>query len=404
MPIHSPILFIFPFAFIVFIFLVLLLSKAIGKKAFLLIPLVVMLVPFLFLFQTRRVSRVSTVTLPMESAAPGLLGISETRAATSMTSAAPIWTEGIEDQFEADVYPSKEQATTALAGQASFLLSQVMESKTAPTAAIVLGDNDITVQLLNTFADELREQCGLAQVVVQTILPNTVPSEPNTATIILDMPKHQNQIHQRDSLTYAMGSGTLRTRIHGTSTKTLMRTAEFLEKPWVNNLGAVLNKHQDVTLAIARSNGTCTSQLEAQQQAMASVRSLVTQELQQLPRPHTVLTGELAVSDLDAKANELIVDRFTQSFRGTAGRIWRQAILLDLSQHKLNQMLGTKVRVARSRHRAVASRLGSLLGLALIVLILYIFLNAATKGYYTIALKIVAFVLVAVAIAAVVLG
>jgi len=338
----------------------------------------------------------------MESAAPDLLGIAETPVAT-ITPAAPIWTEGIEDQFEADVYASKEQATAALAGQASLLLSQVMEDKTAPMAATVFGDSDLTVQLLNTFADELREQSNLSQVVVQTILPTAMPSGPNTATIVLDMPKHQHQVQSLGRLDYAPDSGTLRIRIHGPSAKTWMRTAEFLEKPWVNNLGDVLNKNQDATLAIARSNGICTSQLEAQQQAMASVRSLVTQELQRLPRPHTVLTGELAVSDLDAKANELIVDRFTQSFRGTAGRIWRQAVLLDLSHSKLNQTLNTKVRVARVRHKAVASRLGSLLGLALIVLVLYIFLNAATKGYYGITLKTVAFVLVTAAIAAVTL-
>jgi len=65
--------------------------------------------------------------------------------------------------------------------------------------------------------------------------------------------------------------------------------------------------------------------------------------------------------------------------------------------------LNTKVRGARVRHKAVASRLGSLLGLALIVLVLYIFLNAATKGYYGITLKTVAFVLVTAAIAAVTL-
>ena len=390
---------IFPIAFIVFIFLVLLLSKAVGKKALLLIPLAVLLVPVLFLVRSRQVSRVSNVFLRTESAAPAVLGISE--APVAVVKAPPIWTEGIEAQFEADVYPSKEQATAALAGQASFLLTKVMENNTAPTAATVFGESDITVQLLNTFADELRDRCNLAQVVVQTVLPSTMPKEPNTATFVLEMPKHLKQVHTKGSLSYALGSGTLRTRIHGTAAKTLTRTAEFLEKPWVNNLGAVLNQHQDMTLAIARSNATCTSQLEAQQQAMASVRSLVTQELQRLPRPRNVLTRELAISDLDAEANELIVDRFTQSFRGTAGRIWRQAVLLDLSHPKLNQMLDTKVRVARIRHRTIATRFGSLLGLALIVLILYIFLNAATKGYYTITLKIVAFVLVAVAIAVV---
>jgi hypothetical protein len=396
---------VFPFAFIVFIFLVVLLSKAVGKKALLLIPLVVMLIPALFWLRSRQMSHVSHAFLPADSAAPAVLGISEAPVArVRAVPAAPIWTEGIEDQFEADVYPSKEQATAALAGQTSFLLTQVMENNTAPTAATVFGESDITVQLLNTFADKLREQCNLAQVVVQTVLPSAMPKEPNMATIVLEMPKHQNQVHTKGSLSYALGSGTLRTRIHGTAAKALTRTAEFLEKPWVNNLGVVLNKHQDMTLAIARSNGSCTSQLEAQQQAMASARALVTEELQRLPRPHTVLTRELAVSDLDTKGNELIVDRFTQSFRGTAGRIWRQAILLDLSQQKLNQVLQTKVRRSQTVHRVWIEKVGSLLGLALIVLILYIFLNAATKGYYTITLKIVAFALVVVGIAAVVLG
>lgn len=398
---------IFPFAFVVLIFLVVLLSKAVGKKAFLLIPLIVLVMPFLFLVTSRQMSRVSSsmsVVGPMDSAAPAVLGLTETAAPRSISTAtAPIWTEGVEEQFQANVYRSKERAAAALAGQASVLLAQVMEDNLAPTGATIYGGDHITVQVLNTFADQLRRQCDLARVVVQTIQPNTLPSEPRTVSLILDMPRHDTHVHTLDSLSYAVGDGTLRARIQGTTPRALTRAADFLEKSWVNDLGAVLNQHQGLSLAIARSSEACTSQVEAQQQAMAHVRTMVTRELQRLPRPHTVLTRELAVSDLDTRANKLIVDQFTQSFRGAAGPIWRQAILLDLSHNKLNQMLNTKVRTAQIRHRAWAGRLVSLLGLALVVLILYIFLNAATKGYYTIALKVVAFMLVAAAIAAVAL-
>jgi hypothetical protein len=58
----------------------------------------------------------------------------------------------------------------------------------------------------------------------------------------------------------------------------------------------------------------------------------------------------------------------------------------------MQSLLAQKTRQIRHTHRTWAKNLMSLAGLALVVFILYIFLNAATKGYYAWSLRVIAMV------------
>ena len=100
----------------------------------------------------------------------------------------------------------------------------------------------------------------------------------------------------------------------------------------------------------------------------------------------------------DILERDFIVDRFTQNFDGRAGKIWRQALLIDASVGKLEELAHHKTVVARAIKWSWARMFGSIAGLLTLITVVYAFLNAATKGYYAWSLRIAGIVLAATVI------
>jgi hypothetical protein len=100
------------------------------------------------------------------------------------------------------------------------------------------------------------------------------------------------------------------------------------------------------------------------------------------------------VTAADIRNGSFIADRFAQSFTGTAGRIWRQAILINASQDKLAKLAHQKKVAHQSWRARWLGELFSIAGLTLLICMVYLFLNAATRGYYTWSLRIASVVLV----------
>ncbi len=163
-------------------------------------------------------------------------------------------------------------------------------------------------------------------------------------------------------------------------------------KPWVDNLSEYLNQHPHQNFAVAYSTDSCTTQAEAHQEALDNARQLLSQQ-----------TGNPAfLKAFDLENSDLIQDKFTQSLQGTTSKIWREALLLDLSPNKIGPLAQRYAIVRQTRHLTWARQLVSGLGLAFVLFLLYLFLNAATRGYYTVSLRIATAVLVAAGIAIVI--
>jgi hypothetical protein len=77
-----------------------------------------------------------------------------------------------------------------------------------------------------------------------------------------------------------------------------------------------------------------------------------------------------------------------QSLEGSAGKIWRQALLVDTSAEKLKNLARQKAIIAQARKTGFAKMFFSILGLIVLITVVYVFLNAATKGYYAWSLRI----------------
>jgi hypothetical protein len=104
------------------------------------------------------------------------------------------------------------------------------------------------------------------------------------------------------------------------------------------------------------------------------------------------------ISTADVRQGGFIVDQFAQSFDGTAGRIWRHAMLLDVSGAKLNQLADLKIRQLHAQKMSWGRMGFSALGVVVLIGVIYFFLNMATMGYYEWSLRIAGVILAIVAV------
>ncbi len=247
----------------------------------------------------------------------------------------PVWLPGVEDQFEADVYPSKQSAVRALG---------------------------------------LRTK-GHADVNLNTVDIETHP--------VSWSGKSESKLN----------SGKVEATVADNNKQTTI-SANFVEKPWIENFADFVNRNPKDKWILSRSQQSCTSHAEAEQQAINNACDKLACLLNQMHKQRFAVRGGFTVTDADIRNNSLLADRFVQSFAGTAGRIWRQAILINASQDKLTELAKQKMLARQSWRTRWIRELLSIIGITILICVVYLFLNAATRGYYTWSLRIAAVVLV----------
>ena len=300
-------------------------------------------------------------------------------------SAAVIWLPGIEDEFEANIYPSRLSAVRSLGLHVDEAVRQVFGD--ASPNSIILFQGAHERRLIEEFGKAVAKTFPDAN---WTAAPETVAVQPDQVGIRIDIVKVQ---------TYAapwlggsndeMVSGTIQACAL-TGSRQASMSAEFVEKPWVEDLSGFLNARPSSRFIIAKSSESCMTEAEANNQAIQSACTQVAEMLGQvsLRRSGIPITFAKPVDSADILEGGFILDRFVQNFQGTAGKIWRQALLVDVSAEKLKNLAERKAIIAQVRKRTFAGMLFSIAGLVVLITVVYAFLNAATKGYYAWALRI----------------
>jgi hypothetical protein len=299
--------------------------------------------------------------------------------------AATIWLPGIEDEFEANIYSSKLSAVRSLGLHIGKPVRQVF-GETSPSGIILFqGAHDRG--LLEEFG---RAIAKTFQDANWTIAPETVAVKPDEVGIRIDLVKVQT--HPAPWLSGSenkMATGTIQASVLAGDKQASMR-AEFVDKPWVEDFSGFLNTRPNSRFIIAKSTESCMTEAEANNQA---VQNACTQVADMLGQTSLGLSGvpvsfAKPVNSADILEGGFILDRFVQSFNGTAGKIWRQALLVDVSTEKLKNLAQRKAIIATVRKRHFAGMFFSIIGLIVLITVVYTFLNAATKGYYTWSLRI----------------
>jgi len=361
---------------VLFVTLLIYIIKRAGKKALILIPIIVLGVVIFPLMSYRRAESVSLSYQPDS----GLQQDMQTQSA--------IWNEAVDDYLEADQYATLEDAAQFLG---SHVAGQLKDAKIGDKM-VVYGQTPVTPRALNAFSGRIRSQLGLTDIRVESYKPSVLPTEPNLIICILDVPRHQQTTHTSvNGLLVNNSSGTL--RLHIENQTNMDHSVEFLEKDWLRTLFTLQNAGHTAVM-VARSSGSCINETEARDQAMSQAALMVQDLLKQANQDYnyTVLDQEIVLTPQDLQAYHLIVDQFSQSLRTSTASVWRHALLLNPSPHAMESLLQQKTRQIQRVHKSWAKDLLSLAGLALVVFILYIFLNAATKGYYAWSLRVIALV------------
>jgi hypothetical protein len=167
----------------------------------------------------------------------------------------------------------------------------------------------------------------------------------------------------------------------------------FAEKPWMVDFASFTNSQRG-NFVVARSRQACTSENDAQQQALQDASVLLTGMIGEMRRgEREPLESAVQVTSTDVLDGDLIVDQFVQSFAGSAGRIWRGALLIDASAQELRWLADRKSLAARSIRMTWARMIGSVTGVLVLIGVIYFFLNMATRGYYEWSLRIAGIIL-----------
>ncbi|UCG57998.1 MAG: hypothetical protein JSU70_00550 [Phycisphaerales bacterium] len=295
-----------------------------------------------------------------------------------------IWQPGIEDHLQADIYPSKATAMRSLGLRMAAPVREVCGAGHTPQRIIVFRGNHDR-DLLAEFRQAVSSCFPGVECVIER---ESVAVDVNEVGIRLDL---------CDLVTVAapwsrgpddqLAAGTLQAGVLGPE-KEATAKVKFAEKPWVEDFDGFLNAQPDACLVLARSEGSCTTEAEANREAIESGCVKLTQLLAeaapgQMPG---LFAGRVTAAEIIDEG--LIVDRFVQSFGGRVARVWRQALLIDASRRKLAQLSSRKAAAMRAAKRMWACVSISAIGLLGLIAAVCVLLNAATRGYYVWSLRI----------------
>jgi len=317
-----------------------------------------------------------------------------------------VWNDGLEDQFTADVYPSMRSAARALGRQLAESLPTVVGSEQVATAVVVRKGkyrDQLTPKSLEELASVLRSKGEIKKVLFDSdsdVTSSGGPEGTDKQFLTIEVSLPECSFIEKNG-TKIRGSGTLSVSATGPAGQ-FARTIDYMGKEWVDNFAEYVNLGQKGdSIIVARSQTSCTSEAQACEQAMRNACEQIAAHLpEDLRRRHPVDT---IVSSADIRGRGLIADRFAQSLRGSSGPIWREALLIVISPRELAELAREAQARAGQWRRNWANSILSLLGMLAVICLVYLFLNAATKGYYTLMLRITAVVLGLAAILFVVL-
>lgn len=141
----------------------------------------------------------------------------------------------------------------------------------------------------------------------------------------------------------------------------------FLDKPWVENLGAFVSSRPQKEFVAGYSLQFVSSQAEASRLAMANAQ----------------MKSRFFEEGISVTPDEsFVVDRFAQKLSRPYSDVWREAVLLDVSPDRMEPAIAAAT-TRLSGHRQQQFRMmGGLAGLLVLTIALCVTLNLLTHGYY----------------------
>lgn len=325
---------------------------------------------------------------------------------------APIWSSGVDTEMNADVYPSESAALRA----ASDKLGKSIRAFAADANAlprVVVFQEAHPYRLIVELRDAIRR--ALPEVSCNT---ESESRPATTGELVVTLSRQQADVRPapwaRSRETTMSSSGGTLVAVHQSVEGTMVAEGQldinlsgrqgkdhialrFTEKPWIEDFATFVSARPGQAFIIARSQGACTSESEAALQAVDDARARLTEAIGQ--RDGSRFGPSMPpITANDVRQGGFIVDTFAQSLEGSAARVWRQALLLDVSGPKLAKLTQQKAGEFRQVRMSWARMMSSAVGVLILIGAIYFFLNMATRGYYEWSLRIASVVLALVAV------
>jgi len=319
-------------------------------------------------------------------------------AAETPTELSAAWLPEVDEQFEADIYPSAKLASQALVREWESHFDK-LKVKGIDTPKLIrissrsrARDVD-TLELLEAMNDLLKKKFPKAGTLVTTRPEAQEDSEPKAGEITITLTVSQS-VRRNRSRTSAEGpgdnvevSGVLLAAFNA-PTWQFGVSSRFVEKPWLTATSEFLSLRHGTTYLIVRSNQLASSAEEATRDVLGQTANRLghlidPRENQGLPRAASAIMLE------QLETGKYIADRFVQSLKRPYGNVYREALLIDIGNANLRDMILVALDEARE-HQSVteqrsAERLSGAVGLLIVIAALtalYLLLNWLTKGYY----------------------
>ena len=345
---------------------------------------------------------------------PTATALVESGRSVTLPTVSPIWSEGVEDEFDADVYPSRSAAMKALAPRLREWIDPLVADVNQPPGIVLFQQDQQralvwdpeggpeTVELTHDYQQRtlmwdleraLEGELPTLSCSIEAGQRNLGAHEIGITLHIADL--RIEPVPWSDGGPRVVSGRLVAEARYGQRETTVAQS--FFEKPWVEGFADFVNARSDRHYLIARSQEACTGEGEAKRQAEEDACAQLMQQLDRI-RPAVPGQSSPTVTPTELVRDGFVADRFVQSFDGMAGRVWRQALLIDISPQKL-MTLSTRLHVTVERERVTWARMiVSSLGVFVVILVAYLFLNMATRGYYDWSLRIAGLVLVIIAV------
>ncbi|MGQ9649086.1 MAG: hypothetical protein ACUVXJ_03165 [Phycisphaerae bacterium] len=333
------------------------------------------------------------------------------------------WIDAGQADFEADVYPSERSAAVALARQAIRSWDRVLPDGQEPRKLLIRGDSELDPSVVPAVLKTLRARLGSDRVevdkspqemhveAVEPVLstPGSAPAPPQAdATVRLAIGGSFSYVHGgRGVAPSQKRGGTIEVLLSGLAGKSV-HYAPFVNKPWVEHGIDRASQVSGQERMVARSKRLCPTRGEAEQQAIAdaaknlvplvrtALERLESSRLSQSNRGVIALQQAQPDPELYEKIRAELLrgtgvdDQFTQHIRRPYGDVWQHALLVDASDRQITAYAQTFlpqiIQQQKTALRLRESWARTIVGLALLIVLIvvvYAFLNAATRGYYT---------------------
>ena len=313
-----------------------------------------------------------------------------------IASVGTVWRDGVEDGLKAEVYSSKKAAVRGLARQLEDVLTtgaiaaSLVNNDSEPGTVRILEsevEGDLVGELRSVLEEKLESEVIVGGVDsgdgVTISLAYVDTENVSVWKQKVNDPRIVNVVDGfvRESVGPHMHKGLITATVETVTGKEI-ESVQYSEKPWLTDTPGFMQFSGSDHWAVALSDDACMTEDQAVSQAMVKAGDMIMAKVLEGHLPTCPKREGGGISDQEIINCGFVSDKFTQSFYGKSGRIWRGAVLLDLSPERLKSLSPgavVKRRVQSRIQRGISKSVASLGSVVLLICVICWFLKAATK-------------------------